>query len=498
MKKVRILFLLFAVCTPFLASAGPDEIGSVFHQAVCLSSNGDYKEALSIFKDLKRNDEIAGYSTKNLDAWITYCTTKERQRQKNAVAAAQRLNKRIENNLVFISVNLSMDDVAGTKIGSDLSNTLRRKGFSFTESIGEACTVVTAIVETQQETKPGGLYVVNSKGYLRFGSALNSNKYFGNYTSDWKDGKSYESMAIALEQSYRKLGEDLSSALVHLVDGTPLPAASEILLNNTIVIKTVGDDLDLSSLTQKVGSYITKDGTFMWNPTNDEKYASALAEEYLRQAHMTKREQRTPIGEQDGIKYLLFLEVNKNDNQYTFSGTVVDLSTGIAVGTSGPLSITLRALTKEYQEFAAAMVSASLGIKKWKIGETFFNGKVKLARVPFETDETKEPGLLCYVIRPDYQKWFPYEPKINPNGNNTSNYVLNKADSENARYWRYPSADELASLAKYKSYLHLSGIYWTETRDKKGKPIAFELDANAERVYNCKKAATVIVREFDN
>lgn len=496
----------FTILTLFIAAQSVFANGyQTLHEALVKFGEGKYTRAKELFIACQSASEFANDATAkhNIEIKINLCISRIQEQQRNAQAAErarlERLKKREAEKKVYISINATdSKDTWPSGTESILFELLRKHKRSFTSNIEEALSYVTVNVITKEE-KRDEHFIIDTYGTIRFGNAINPNQFDFNWTTPQACRSiSYESFDDAKNRSYQELNQQLASALDCFLNGMPVPQ-KEIKANNNIAVSIVTRDgileKNLSEFLDAVNFYLDADDTYTLKSTTNPSVQAVFKELYRHQVDWTAVDQRAEIAKQDGITYILYIEVKKgNEGNYTFIGNIMNMK-GNSVKSSKPLSIRVNQLTKSYQELAAAMMCESLGVKEWIIGEELCGGQ--LLRAPQEKG-VRRPGLICYVLKPTYDKWFHLHNTSSITSRNMSYHGMIEAfDPGNSSYWRYPHIEEVGLMAKYMDALGLRGLYWTGDNDQKMKPIACEIKnyISTERP-KCSKAATVIVREF--
>lgn len=464
-----------------------------------------YDEAKVLYESCLSDPEFANdaIARRNIEIKIDLCVFRIKERTRNAQAAENaRLKRRQEreaNKKVYVSVNASdSKDAWPSGTAGTLFECLRTHERSFTDNIEEALSCVTVNIITK-ETIRDERYIVDTYGTIRFGNAINSSLFDFTWTTGQCRAVSYESIDDAKRLSYNELNSRLAYALDCFLKGEPVPH-NEIKSNNNIVVSLVPSneisEQNLSEFLDAVHYYIDADDSYTLKLSTDSSVQSVLKQLYLHEVEWTDVDQRVEVAKEDGFRYVLYIEAKKgNEGNYTFKGSILDRNNNNSVKTSKPLSIRVNQLTKSYQELAAAMMCESLGIKQWIIGEDLCGGQ--LLRAPLEK-EVRLPGLICYVLKPTYDKRFPLHNSLSiTNGNKSYHGLIDYFDPGNAAYWRYPHVEEIGIMAKYMDALGLRGLYWTGDNDAKNRPIACEIkNYQSFELSKCAKAATIIIREF--
>lgn len=498
----RLIFLLFALflTTQFVFADGYQSL----YNGLAKINEGNYIEAREIFVSCLSDPEFAidVRAKHNIEVKINLCDTRINEQRRNAQAAQaaklERLREREANQKVYISVNATdSKDEWPFGTGSALFELLRKHKRSFTDDIEEAFSYVTVKVITKKNKKDES-FIVDSFGTIRFGNAIKSSQFDFNWSTPQCRAVSYESFDDATILSYQELNEQLVLALDCFLKGMPVPK-KEIKENNNIVVAPIkSDDIpekNLNEFKNAVEYYLDTDDTFTLKSITDPSVQRVFKDLYKFETEWMALDERTLIASQDGFTYILYIEVKKgNEGDYIFKGTILDKN-GNSFKSSKPLSIRINQLTKSYQELAAAMMCESLGVKQWIIGEKLCGGQ--LLRAPQEKG-VRLPGLICYVLKPTYDKWFPLHNSESLTSKNMSYHGMIEAfDLGNSLFWRYPHVEEVDLMAKYMEALSLRGLYWTGDRDHKMKPIACEIkNQSMNELPSCSKAATVIIREF--
>lgn len=478
---------------------------TLLHNALSRFLEDKYDEAKVLYESCLSDPEFVNDATArhNIEAKINLCKIRIDERSRNARAAEEarkrRLREREANKKVYISVNAidSKDEwPSGTE--SALFECLRTHKRSFTDSIDEALSCVTVNIVTKEILRDEQ-FIVDTYGTIRFGNAINSNQFDFNWSTGQCRSVSYESFDDAKNRSYKELNSRLASALDYFLKGEPVPN-KVIESNNNIVVSLVTaneiSEQHLSEFLDAVHYYIDADDSYTLKLSTDSSVQAVLKQLYHHEVEWTDVEQRVEIAKEDGFRYVLYIEAKKgNEGNYTFRGSILDRNNNNSIKTSRPLSIRVNQLSKSYQELAAAMMCESLGIKRWIIGEDLCGGQ--LLRAPQERD-IRLPGLICYVLKPTYDKWFPLHNSSSiTNGNKSYHGLIDYFDPGNAAYWRYPHVEEISIMAKYMDALGLRGLYWTGDIDAKNRPIACEIkNYQSLELPKCSKAATIIIREF--
>jgi len=464
-----------------------------------------YDEAKILYESCLSDPEFANdaIARHNIEVKINLCSIRINERLRNAQVAEKarlrRLRERESNKKVYISVNAidSKDEwPSGTE--SALFECLRAHKRSFTNNIDEALSCVTVNIVTKEILRDEQ-FIVDTYGTIRFGNAINSNQFDFNWSTGQCRSVSYESFDDAKNRSYKELNDRLASALNYFLKGESVPD-KEIESNNNIVVSLVPaneiSEHNLSEFLDAVHYYIDADDTYTLKLSTDSSVQSVLKQLYKHEVEWTDVDQRVEIAKEDGFRYVLYIEAKKgNEGNYTFKGSILDRNNNNSVKTSKPLSIRVNQLSKSYQELAAAMMCESLGIKQWIIGEELCGGQ--LLRAPQEKG-VRLPGLICHVLKPTYDKWFPLHNSASITSKNMSYHGMIEAfDPGNSIYWRYPHVEEISLMAKNMSALGLRGFYWSGDNDSKNRPIACEIkNFESLELSKCSKAATIIIREF--
>lgn len=464
--------------------------GDNFHNAVSFYAQSKYEKAKELFVLCQSSGD---FDSVNISIWIKRCDNGIQEQRQNAQAAAvkyrRKLDEREKNKYVYLSVNATESGALFSGIESSLSEVMRRNGRTFHHDINESYTIVTVNTDLK-ETIRDNHYIVDLTGTIRLGSAIDPKQFYGQWTVGPCKGESVESFDDAKRIALIKINKELSTALDNLFNGKAQNDSSSSLDNSIAVYlgsgNNVGDE-PLSDFLNAIYYYIDQNPEYQRNATIDPSVVKDIEAEYQRQGKMTRREERSEIGEQKGIRYMLRLSVEKRaDNSYFFAGNIFDLNSGYSIATAPDpkYKFNINSLNRDSQELAAAILSVGLGLKQWEIGEEIGGYKLALCNGLHGTllkIEDVEPYKKCEIT--EYRNAMIYDG----------------VSADEAALWRFPYADELLEMIPHKKELNIRNIYWTEDKPSKGKHIAVDFRTGKEielKDSDKKTAAVVLVKDF--
>lgn len=453
---VSLLTVLFSLQ---LAFAGGYQ---TFHDGTTLYGLGKYSDALEKF-EICISDPVFANVKSNIQEWIDKCNTKINEQKRNAQVAAQQrrfvLEERKKNNYVYLTVNTTENGVLYSTTESALSEVLRNNGRRFHSDIMKACSIATVNIDIDRRLEDNLYYVATVSGTIRLGNAIDQGQFDGQASYTMIEGRSVVNMDDAIDIALQSLNKKLAEALNNILNGKPI-IDEEVELDNSIVISLISNiNRDsLSVFYNAINSYVDRSGKYQRNSTVDPKIVQALEAEYLREGKMTKRKERITIGEQEGIRYMLYLEVSKlPDGNYFFQANIFDPRTGYSIVSSPEQGYdfkNINNLDKSNQELAASIIAAGLGLKKIRVGDKI--GEYTVAKI----DEEHSHGLLMMnsIIGPE-PKW---------SRSDMDDYLLQVVGPNNRKGWRYPYSDELETMIPFRDKLGLRNTYWAEDSPAKG------------------------------
>lgn len=488
MKKI----ILATVMLLSLQVAFADEYQN-FHNAVSFYAQNKYNDARSLFVSCQASGE---FDAVNIQIWIDRCDAGIKEQRQNAQAAAAKykkeLNERKKNNFVYLSVNTAENGVLFSSTESALSNILRAKGRHFHTDITKASSIVTVNIDIERRTEDK-FFIATVSGTIRYGDAINIGQYDGQASYTLIEGRSVSSMEDAIDRALQVLNKEFGNALSKVLSGQPL-VEEDVILDNSIVIKinSTIDENKLTDLRNAINFYVDRDGKYHRNATVDPSVIKALEEEYLRQSKMTARKERSKIGEQKGIRYMLYIDVSQRpDHSYFFSANIFDMDMGYSVASSPEQGYSYKniyTLDKTNQELAASILAVGLGLKDWHIGEKI--GTYTIVKIP----EGNSYGLLMMdrITGPE-QKMTITELDDYLSRLNNVGYLYRAG-------WRYPYSDELERMIEYKDVLGLRNAYWAEDSPSKGVYYVVNFQNRENPISKSKQTKrdyySILVKEF--